>query len=135
MAVTHSRSWGEKSQVAAARKACGCRTVNAWRVRGCVCAAARAIFREGFPNRGGRHFNDLGTLNAIGVPHSEQMHLTERIRRPDLGHLEVEATVEDPKVLVKPWTLKRTANLAPREEIMEFICNENNRDPGHLAGK
>ena len=77
-------------------------------------------------------FNDLGTLNAIGVPHSEQMHMTERIRRPDLGHLEIEATVEDPKVLVKPWTLKRTANLAPREEIMEFICNENNRDPGTL---
>jgi len=80
-------------------------------------------------------FNDVGILNSDGVPHSEQMHLTERFRRPDLGHLEIDVTVEDPKVLSNPWTMKRVATLAPREEIMEFICNENNRDLQHMVGR
>jgi hypothetical protein len=80
-------------------------------------------------------FNDVGTLNPDGVPHTEQMHLLERFRRPDLGHLEIEVAIEDPKVFSKPWTMKRVANLAPGEEIMEFICNENNRDAEHMVGK
>ena len=80
-------------------------------------------------------FNDVGTLNADGVPHTERMRLLERFRRKDLGHLEIEATVEDSGVFAKPWTTKRVAILAPGEEIMEFICNENNRDPRHMVGK
>jgi hypothetical protein len=80
-------------------------------------------------------FNDVGTLNPQGVPHSEQMHLTERFRRPDLGHLEIDVAIDDPKVFSKPWIMQRVANLAPGEEIMEFICNENNRDLQHMVGK
>lgn len=73
-------------------------------------------------------------LDVESHPHSDQLHIIERYRRPDLGHLEIEITVEDPGVLVKPWTQKRVADLA-HEEIFEYICQENNRDLGHMVGK
>jgi len=67
-------------------------------------------------------------------PHSDKLHVIERYRRADFGHLEIEITVDDPGVLAKPWTLKRVADLA-HDEIFEFICTENNRDVEHLVGK
>jgi len=73
-------------------------------------------------------------LDIEAHPHSDQLHIVERYHRPDLGHLEIEITVNDPGVLAKPWTQKRIADLA-HEEIFEFICAENNRDVGHLVGK
>ena len=74
-------------------------------------------------------------LDGEGHPHSDNLHIIERYRRPDLGHLEVELTVEDPGVLAGPWTYKRVSELAPGEEIREFMCNENNMDLQHLVGK
>jgi carboxypeptidase family protein len=74
-------------------------------------------------------------LDGDAHPHTDKLHVIERYRRTDLGHLEVEITVEDPGVLAKPWTFKRTSDLAPKEEIREFICNENNSDLSHLVGK
>jgi hypothetical protein len=59
----------------------------------------------------------------------------ERYRRPDLGHLETEITVEDPGVLAKPWTMKRVSDLGPNESIREFMCTENNKDVEHMLGK
>jgi hypothetical protein len=80
-------------------------------------------------------FNDRAWLDQAAHPHSDQLHVIERYRRPDLGHLETEITVEDPAILSKPWTMKRVSDLAPTEEIFEFICPENNRDVEHLVGK
>jgi hypothetical protein len=80
-------------------------------------------------------FNDKTWLGEA-APHTDKLHLTTKLRRPDLGHLEIETTVEDPGALKKPWGVKGTATLAPaKEEIMEFICNENNQDVEHLVGK
>ena len=59
----------------------------------------------------------------------------ERYRRPDLGHLELEMTVEDPGALKKPWIVKRVAILDPTDEIMENICSENEKDLKHVPGK
>jgi hypothetical protein len=73
-------------------------------------------------------------LDVEAHPHSDKLHIIERYQRPDLGHLEIEITVDDPGVLAKPWTQKRVADLA-HEEIFEFICAENNKDVGHLVGK
>jgi hypothetical protein len=73
-------------------------------------------------------------LDIEAHPHSDQLHIIERYHRPNLGHLEIEITVDDPGVLAKPWTQKRVADLA-HEEIFEFICTENNRDVQHLVGK
>jgi hypothetical protein len=63
------------------------------------------------------------------------LHLVEQYRRPDLGHLELELTVEDSGALKKPWIIKRTYNLDPKEEIMEAVCMENEKDAQHLFGK
>jgi hypothetical protein len=82
-------------------------------------------------------FNDKSWLGIIvnPYPHTEMMHVVERYRRPDLGHLELEMTVEDPGALQKPWVVKRAANLDPTDEIMENICNENEKDLKHLPDK
>src|SRR5213594_1723014 len=70
------------------------------------------------------------------APHTEKLRVTTRLRRLDLGHLEIETTFDDPGAFKKPWTTKGAATLASStEEIPEFICNENNQDVEHLIGK
>ena len=80
-------------------------------------------------------FDDRVWLDQEGRPHSNKLHVVERYRRPDFGHLETVITVEDPGVLEKPFTTVQVSDLAPTEEIHEFICNENERDAPHLIGK
>ena len=80
-------------------------------------------------------FNDKTWLGAQGYPHTEGMHVIERYRRPDLGHLETETTIEDRGAFSKPWTIKKVSALAPNDEITELVCTENNRDVQHLVGK
>jgi len=67
-------------------------------------------------------FNDKTWLDATGKPHSDAMHLTERYRRPDAGHLNVELTIEDAKALTKPYTFTRVFTLAPGWELQEYVC-------------
>jgi len=67
-------------------------------------------------------FNDKTWLDATGKPHSNEMHLVERYRRPDLGHLTVDLTIDDPKALTKPYTFTRTFTLAPSWELQEYVC-------------
>ena len=67
--------------------------------------------------------------------HTEQLHVTERYTRRDLAHLDVQIIMEDPGTFVKPWVVNATWNLAPGEEMMEYVCTENNRDVKHLVGK
>jgi hypothetical protein len=69
---------------------------------------------------------------AGGLSSTESLHVVERYRRPDLGHLELEMTIEDPAVLQKPWRQKRTAHLVSGENIEEYVCAENNKDVQHL---
>lgn len=77
-------------------------------------------------------FNDRTWLGNF--PQTEQMHIIERFRRPDLGHLEVETTFDDPGTFKKPVRNKRVNSLAPKDfEVFEYVCNENNRDLGHLV--
>jgi len=80
-------------------------------------------------------FNDKTWLDHLGHSHTEMMHLVERYHRPDLGHLELELTVEDRGALKKPWILKRTYNLDPNEDIMESVCTENEKDAAHVFTK
>lgn len=77
-------------------------------------------------------FDDRVWLDQELHPHTNKLHVVERYRRPDLGHMEVEITVEDPGTLAKPWTMKRVADLASTEQIYEFICGENNKDIPHF---
>jgi len=81
------------------------------------------------------NFDDRAWLDQENHPHTDKLHITERYRRPDLGHLETEITVEDPGILAKPWTLKQVADLAAGHEVREFMCSEDNKDLPHMLGK
>ena len=76
--------------------------------------------------------NDKGPLDVMGHPHSESMRLTERFRRRDFGHLEVQITADDPQMLVKPVTIRVPYRLMPDTEIIETFCSEGERDLDHL---
>ena len=81
-------------------------------------------------------YNDKSWLSLTGIPHTEKLHTVERIRRPGYGHIEVEITMDDSEAFTGPWKRTFSATLArPDEEIMEFICTENNRDANHYRGK
>ena len=67
-------------------------------------------------------FDDKTWLDSTGKPHSSAMHLTERYTRPDLGHLNVQITIEDEKALTKPYTFSRVFTLAPGWELQEYVC-------------
>jgi hypothetical protein len=75
-------------------------------------------------------FNDRSWLRVF--PHTEMLHVTQRYRRPVLGHLEKEVTIEDPGAFRKPWKIRDVWDLAQGEEIAEYICNENEKDVPHL---
>jgi hypothetical protein len=82
-----------------------------------------------------RGFNDKTWLDDNGHPHSEQMKVTEQFRRPSFGQLLVDITIDDPKTYAKPWTVTQAFQLAADNELIEYICNENNLDVQHLVGK
>jgi hypothetical protein len=79
-------------------------------------------------------FNDKFWFDFNGHPHSEQLHTIERITRPDLGGLDIETQIIDPMAYTKPFKIKFTATLRPGEELMEYICQENQQDAQHLQG-
>jgi hypothetical protein len=73
-------------------------------------------------------------LDESGIPHSTEMKVTERIRRLDYGHLEIEHIIDDPKTFARPWSFTTHPSLL-RGELIEYICQENNKDVEHLVGK
>jgi len=80
-------------------------------------------------------FNDRFWFDFAGHPHTEQLHTVERYRRLDMGTLEDEVTVDDPGAYSKPFTLLARMPLMENQEIIEYICNENNKDVTHILGK
>jgi hypothetical protein len=79
-------------------------------------------------------YNDRTSLDLAGHPHTEALRVTERYHRRDIGHLEVQVTLDDPKAYTRPWTLPMEFDLIPDEELIEYVC-ENERDAPHLVGK
>ena len=73
-------------------------------------------------------FNDQGWLDSRGHPRSEALRVQERFHRRDFGHMDVQATIEDPNVLTKPVTMKFTEVLIPNTNVMESFCIEGERD-------
>jgi hypothetical protein len=79
-------------------------------------------------------FNDKTWLDKIGHPVTEALHVTERFRRRDFGHLEIQTTIDDPKAFTKPWTVTEAAELLTNTELIESVC-ENEQDVKHMPGK
>jgi len=80
-------------------------------------------------------FNDKSWLDATGHPHSDALHVVERFRRRDFGHLDVQVTIEDPKMYTRPFTIKLTELLQPDTDILELFCAENEKDRVHLTAQ
>ena len=68
-----------------------------------------------------------GWLDIIGSPVTDAATITERIRRPNYGRMTIDVTVNDPKAYTKPWTVRVNQRIMPEQEIIEFICEENQR--------
>jgi hypothetical protein len=79
-------------------------------------------------------YNDKFWFDFEGHPHTEQLHTVERYKRTDLGTLVVETDIIDPGAYTKPFTISFTFGLRPKEELMEYICQENQVDAQHLVG-
>jgi hypothetical protein len=72
-------------------------------------------------------FRDDGWLDIVGTPMTDQAKMTERFRRVSYGRMEIDITVDDPKAYTKPWTVRHNQVFMPDQEIIEFICEENQR--------
>jgi hypothetical protein len=79
-----------------------------------------------------RGFRDEGWLDVNGSPLTDQGKMTERFRRVNYGTLELELTVDDPKAYTRPWTVKVTQRLMPDDDLIEFVCQENERSSAHF---
>jgi hypothetical protein len=80
-------------------------------------------------------FNDKFWFDFAAHPHTEKLHITERYRRPDYSHLDYEVVIDDPGAYTRPFTMYGHSPLVEDSEIIEYICNENNQDVGHIVGK
>jgi hypothetical protein len=82
-----------------------------------------------------RGFNGKAWLDQLGRPTTEALHVVERFRRQDFGRMEIQITIDDPKAYTRPWTVTEAVYLQSDTDLLEFICNENNRDLEHLPGE
>jgi hypothetical protein len=77
-------------------------------------------------------FRDGGWLDVNGTPLTDRARVTERYRRTSYGFMEVEVTVDDPKAYTRPWTVTIKQRLMPDDELIEFVCLENERSSRHF---
>ena len=79
-------------------------------------------------------FNGKAWLDQVGHPTTDALHVTERFTRRSVGEIEIRITIDDPKAYTKPWTVTENVKLLVDSELLEFVCNENNKDLEHLPG-
>jgi hypothetical protein len=73
------------------------------------------------------NFNGKTRLDTNGHPHSDAIVVTERWTRRDMGHIDYEIMIHDPKAFTQDWKNVRQFQLNPAQEIMEYSCEENNK--------
>lgn len=73
-------------------------------------------------------FNGKAWLDQAGFPESDAMTITERFHRRDFGHMDMQMTMNDPKMYTKPWSIDAQFVLQVDTELLEFVCEENERD-------
>jgi hypothetical protein len=79
-------------------------------------------------------FRDGLWADFNGSPLTDAAILTERIRRPAFGRLEVELTVDDAKAYTQPWTIQLNQHIALDTDLLEYACLENEKDVPHFPG-
>jgi hypothetical protein len=79
-------------------------------------------------------FNERFWMNRDGLPHTSQLHLTERVTRVDFETLNYEVTIDDPGAYTAPWTSGYTLGFVKGGELFEYQCQENNLSPESMVG-
>jgi hypothetical protein len=79
-------------------------------------------------------YNDRTWLDLSGHPHTEALRVIERFRRVDTGRMRMEMTFEDPRTYTRPWTISVDVQLVPDSELIEFVCNENEKSSSRYTG-
>ena len=74
-------------------------------------------------------------LDMKGLPGTESLKVTERYTRPNIGRMDIEVTIDDTQAYTKPWSVKLGWRLIPDTDLIESICEENNKDLEHMVGK
>jgi hypothetical protein len=80
-------------------------------------------------------FRDGLWLDANGSPMTEAATITERFRRTNYGTLDITITVDDPRAYTAPWTTTIRHLIALDTELIDYVCQENEKDVRHLVGK
>lgn len=80
-------------------------------------------------------FEENNWIDNSGHPGTESLRLTEKFRRVDFGHIHLEMTIDDPKAYTKPWTVNLEFTASPDIDLIEYVCDENEKDLKHLVGK
>jgi hypothetical protein len=73
--------------------------------------------------------NDKTWLDQVGHPHSDALHVVERIRRVDRDTLQDDVTIDDPKAYTRKWTGQQVFTLKPTWHLIEYICEDNMKVP------
>ena len=73
-----------------------------------------------------------GWLDVNGSPYTDALKMTERFRRPNFGTMQIDITIDDPKAYTKPFTVRVNQRLMVDQEMIEFVCNENERSTEHI---
>jgi hypothetical protein len=79
-------------------------------------------------------FTERSPLDFEGYPHTEALRVTERFRRTDFGHMKVEVTLEDSAIIARPVTVPIDAEFVADTELLEYVCQENERSRQRLVG-
>jgi hypothetical protein len=74
-------------------------------------------------------------LDMRGLLATEALRVIERFTRPNIGHIDIDVTIDDPKAYTRPWNVKLSWTLLPDTDLIESICEENNKDLPHMVGK
>jgi hypothetical protein len=77
-------------------------------------------------------FRDDLWIDMAGAPMTSAATMTERIRRPSYGTLELEITIDDPKAYTRPWTVKSKQELMLDTELIDEVCLENEKSWIHM---
>jgi len=80
-------------------------------------------------------FRDRMWLDATGNPITDAARITERFRRPDFGHLDIEITVDDPKAYMQPWTVTLSQVIKLDTDLLDYVCADNEKDAPRLSSK
>ena len=73
------------------------------------------------------NFRDDGWLDIVGTPMTDAAKVTERFRRVSYGRMEIDITIDDSKAYTAPWTVRHVQEIMPDADLIEFICEENQR--------